>query len=380
MKSRTLACIIAMSVFAALAMPIRLAAQDQEEPPRYSVSNLVANRTGLGAPNIDPNLINAWGLTSCQIENHEGDALFCVADAFAGVATVYTHSGKKIPITINIPAATVPVFGEPVGLPTGIVFNTTRDFVISENGKSGPAVLIFASVEGTISGWNPNVDASNAIKMVDNSTRTIQATYEGLAIGRNSEGRNVLYAADSNFVSGSASTSGIDMFDGSFNSLGRFSDPSTGMPVYNVHNVRGRLFVTFAPFIPMTGGAVDVFDTDGNLLTHFTTNSAAGPLQGPWGVALAPDDFGPFSGALLIGNVCDGRINAYNPRTHKFLGQLTDKNGNVIAIDELWELLFDRSGDEGKSKKLFFTAGPNNYADGLFGKIVPADRDNQAKR
>jgi uncharacterized protein (TIGR03118 family) len=142
----------------------------------------------------------------------------------------------------------------------------------------------------------------------------------------------------------------------------------------------GRLVVTFAPFTAMSGGAVDVFDTDGNLLTQFTTNSAAGPLQGPWGVALAPNDFGPFSGALLIGNVCDGRINAYNPRTHKFLGQLTDKNGNVIAIDELWELLFDRSGDEAKSNKLFFTAGPNNYADGLFGKIVPTDGDNQAKR
>ena len=154
-----------------------------------------------------------------------------------------------------------------------------------------------------------------------------------------------------------------------------FTDLAVGMPVYNVHNLLGLLVVTYAPFAMMTGGAVDVFDTDGHLLTQFTTNSAAGPLQGPWAVALAPFGFGPFSGALLIGNVCDGKINAYNPWTHKFLGQLKDTSGNVIAIDELWELLFARDRDEGGANTLFFTAGPNNYNDGLFGEIVSVDRD-----
>jgi len=105
-------------------------------------------------------------------------------------------------------------------------------------------------------------------------------------------------------------------------------------------------------------------------------NSSGGPLEAPWGVALA-DDFGPFSGAILIGNVDDGHISAFDPRTHQFLGQLTDRNGNVIIIDELWGLVFNRGGDEGERNKLFFAAGPNNYADGLFGKIVSADRDQQ---
>ncbi len=368
-----------MSVFVFLAASALFA---NSAAAQYVQTNLVSDPNySPVAPITDPNLINAWGMTKCRINNLEGDDdgnLLCVADAFAGVATVYTHSGKKIPITINIPAEKMPF--APVGLPTGIVFNTTRDFVISANGKSAPAVLIFASFAGAISGWNPDVDATNAIIMVDNSTRPIQATYEGLAVGRNREGRNVLYAADANFVSGTAATSGIDMFDGKFNSIGRFTDLAVGMPVYNVHNLLGLLVVTYAPFAMMTGGAVDVFDTDGHLLTQFTTNSAAGPLQGPWAVALAPFGFGPFSGALLIGNVCDGKINAYNPWTHRFLGQLKDTSGNVIAIDELWELLFARDGDEGGANTLFFAAGPNNYNDGLFGKIVAVDRDDDAKQ
>jgi uncharacterized protein (TIGR03118 family) len=341
---------------------------------QYVQTNLISdpNYTPV-APVTDPNLINPWGMTKCRLPNVDNnDSLLCVADAFAGVATVYTQSGKKIPITINIPAEALPL--APVGLPTGIVFNTTHDFVISENGKSAPAVLIFAGFAGGISGWNPEVDATNAILMVDNSTRAIQATYEGLAIGRNREGHNVLYAADANFLTGTAATSGIDMFDGKFKSIGRFADPAVGMPVYDVHNLLGLMIVTYAPFAPMTGGAVDVFDGDGNLLTQFTTNDASGPLQGPWGVALAPFGFGRFSGALLIGNVCDGKINAYNPLTHKFLGQLTDTSGNVISIDELWELLFDGGGNVFEANKLYFTAGPNNYADGLFGKIVAAQR------
>jgi uncharacterized protein (TIGR03118 family) len=254
---------------------------------QYVQSNLVADRTGLGAPNIDPPLINPWGLTLCQLENHEGTAAisdshergdFCVADAFAGVVTVYTRSGNKIPVTINIPPATVPL--APVGLPTGIVFNTTHDFVISANGKSGPAVLIFATLDGTISGWNPDVDATNAVIMVDNSTKTpIPASYDGLTIGRDSHGRNVIYAADSGFAP-TFSNDEIDMFGGDFQNLGNFIDlnGTSGMTVYNVQNVKGELFVTFAGFTAGAGGVVDVFDRDGNLLTpaHFAVSAPGG--------------------------------------------------------------------------------------------------------
>lgn len=359
---------------------------------QYIQSNLVANRVGLGATNIDPNLINAWGLTPCQIERHEDDtespnsveradesSLFCVADAFAGVVTVYTRSGVKVPVTITLRPAKLTPF--PVGLPTGIVFNTTHDFVISENGKSGPALLIFASLDGTISGWNPDVDATHSIIMVDNSTKTpFPASYNGLTMARDRCGRNILYAADSGGFSSSSSNNEIDMFDGKFRSLGNFTDlnGTSGMVVYNVQNVEGKLFVTFFSFTPLSGGVVDVFDTEGKLLTpaHFATNSPGGPLEAPWGVALAPDGFGSFSHTILIGNVDDGHISAFDPRSHQFLGQLTDTSGNVISVDGLWGLVFDRGGDEG-SNRLFFAAGPNNYADGLFGKMVPADDQHQ---
>lgn len=353
---------------------------------QYRQRNLVADRTGLGAPTIDPLLLNAWGFTACQLQSEDdaenqqsgdGDddgSLFCVSDAFAGVATVYTQSGGKVPVTVSIPAASVPI--APFGLPTGIVFNRTRDFVISKNGKSAPALLIFATLDGAISGWNPKVDATNAVTIIDNSAETpFPASYTGLAIGKNSQGQNVIYAADSG---GSLTTSNnrIDMFDGNFNSIGNFTDlnGTSGMTVYGIQNVRGKLFVSFATFTFLGGGVVDIFDTDGNLLTpsHFAVSPPAGPLEAPWGFALAPDNFGQFSNTMLIGNVDDGHINAYDPRTAQFLGQLKDTSGNLlIGTDGLWGLNFGHGEDE-DSGKLFFAAGANGYADGLFGVISPA--------
>lgn len=355
---------------------------------QYVQSNLVADRAGLNAPNTDPNLINAWGLTRCRIPGIDEGGLFCVADAFAGVVTVYTHSGKKVPVTINVPPASVPL--APFGVPTGIVFNTTRNFVISENGKSAPAVLLIAGLDGTISGWNPNVDAANAVIIFDFSVskpnRPFPASYTGLTMARNSAGQNVLYAADSG---GSLTTSNneIDMFDGNFQTIGHFTDLNTnlpnnpGMTVYNVQNVSGKIFATFATFTLLGGGVVDIFDTDGNLLTpeHFASNpgnSGAGPLEAPWGVALTPDDFGMFSNAILIGGVDDGHISAFDPHTQKFLAQLKDAKGNLlIGTDGLWALL--SAGDDGDSNQVFFAAGANGYADGLFGVITPANQNNQ---
>jgi uncharacterized protein (TIGR03118 family) len=382
---------------------------------QYAQSNLVADPTGPPAANIDPDLINAWGLTPCRLDRLEGDAkslesfegsdqdsVFCVASAFAGfvtgkgLATVYTRSGQKIPIEVTVPSAPgSPVF--PFGSPAGIVFNTTSDFVISENGKSRPAVLIFATLDGTISGWNPDVDATNAIIMVDYSAanlpdRQFPAGFVGLTMGRDSKGRNVIYAVDGGFNTLETSNNEIDMFDGSFQPIGHFTDLNTnlpnnpGMTVYNAQNVNGKLYVTFATFTLFGGGVVDIFDTDGNLLTpkHLTANpGSSGPLQSPWGVALAPDDFGQFSNAILIGNVDDGHINAFDRHTHQFLGQLADANGNLlIGTNGLWGLLFGRGDrDEDKTNKLFFAAGANGYNDGLFGVISPMndeDRENGA--
>ena len=174
------------------------------------------------------------------------------------------------------------------------------------------------------------------------------------------------------------------MFNGSFQPIGHFTDLNTnlpnnpGMAVYNVQNVNGKIFVTFATFTFFGGGVVDIFDTEGNLLTpeHFASNPGnSGPLQAPWGVALAPDDFGQFSSAILIGGVDDGHISAFDPHTQKFLGQLKDAKGNLlIRTDGLWTLL--SNGDDGDSNEVFFADGPG-YNDGLFGVITPANQDNQ---
>jgi uncharacterized protein (TIGR03118 family) len=352
-------CKLTVTAFLAL-MFVTTAARAQ-----YIQKNLVANRHGYQEGHVDPLLVNGWGLAYLP------GSPFWISDNFTGVSTLYTDKGDKLPLVVTVPPAPSKPFG-PIGSPTGIVANTTSDFVISKGSKSGPALFIFATIDGTISGWNPNVDPTNAIIMVDNSGETpFPAVYTGLAIGRNSSGHNVLYAAD-------ADNNRIDMIGGTWNSIGNFTDSSTFVPsgeaVYGIQNVNGKLYVTFATMIPLQGGAVDVFNTDGVLVTHFAVNSPAGPLQAPWGIALAPADFGKFSNALLIGDVDDGKINAFDPVTHSFLGQLADPAGKTIVIEGatggLWGLAFGGGTQaNGQSNQLFFAAGPNGYFDGLFGMI-----------
>jgi uncharacterized protein (TIGR03118 family) len=246
--------------------------------------------------------------------------------------------------------------------------------VIYANGKSAPARLILDTIDGTISGWNPAVDPTHAILLVDNFAAGHPAIYTGLDIAQNSHGQNVLYAAD-------IINNRVDMLDGGFHPLGSFTDPGvTGFGAWQVEDVNGRLFVTFGTLAPPFGGVVDVFDTDGHLLTpnHFAANApGAGPLVNPWGIVQAPADFGAFSNDLLIGNVeGNGNINAFDPATGAYLGQLRHPDGTPIAIPGLWDLTFGGdSAKDGLSKQLYFDAGPNvpNPAgNGLFGRIIAA--------
>jgi uncharacterized protein (TIGR03118 family) len=338
-------------------------------PSGYQQVDLVGFQDGM-APNTDPNL-NGWGMDFAP------GGPFCVANNATGVATFYNRSGEVLPQVVTIPKAAV----EPPGPhgPTGVVYNPTTDFVISEDGRSAPAEFLFASRDGTISGWNPAVDPNKAILVVDNSTEApARADYTGLVIAQNSHGQNVLYAADFH-------NNKIDMFDGGFHALGSFTDAvvPTQYPVHTawqVEEIKGQLWVTFASHKPGPyGGVVDVFDTDGHLLTphHFAANAPGGPLENPWGIIQAPADFGAFSDDILIGNVeGDGNINAFDPATGAFLGQLRQPDGTPIAIPGLWDLTF--GGDSpanGISKQLYFDAGPNvpNPAgNGLFGRIIAA--------
>lgn len=338
----------------------------------YQQINLVGYQKGM-ARHTDPRL-NGWGMAAAP------NGSYCVANTSTGVATFYDDDGKASPLVLTIPPAPSEPFG-PVGSPTGIAYNSTDQFVISRNGKSAPAIFIFDTLDGTISGWNPDVDRTHAIIMVDNSTETpFPASYTGLALSRNAFGHQVLFAADSGY-SPDQSNSRFDMFDGAFNAAGSFTDPNVateypGNTAFQVEAEDGKLYVTFGGFSPPFGGVVDVFDTEGNLLTpsHFAANApGAGPLVNPWGIVQAPNHFGEFSDTLLIGNVEDGKINAFDPSTGAFLGTLTRPDQQPIVIPGLWDLSFAQDDHNDKSEnQFFFTAGAdfNDFAgNGLFGVI-----------
>jgi uncharacterized protein (TIGR03118 family) len=332
----------------------------------YNQTNLVSD-----LPNVakfqDPNLVNPWGLS------HSSTSPWWVSDNGTGVSTLYNGQGQAFPPASPLVVTIPPPAGSPPGTtsaPTGNVFNGTSGFVVTEGGKSGPSLFIFATEDGTIAGWNPTVDLTHAILAVDNSAS--EAIYKGLAIGSNSSG-TFIYAT--NFHAGI-----IDVFDSNFAPAtlsGSFTDPKIpiGYAPFGIQNISGNLYVTYAlqdankedDVAGPAHGFVDVFDTSGNLIRRLISH---GRLNSPWGLALAPADFGRFSNALLVGNFGNGRINAYNLNTGEFLGQLRDQSNTPITIDGLWALGFGNDAAAGKHNELFFTAGINDEANGLFGKIT----------
>jgi uncharacterized protein (TIGR03118 family) len=325
---RTLAFFASLIVMVGL-IPSSAAAQ-------YAVTNLVSNQKGK-AKHLDKALVNAWGMSFFP------GGPFWISDYGTGASTFYSGKGMKAGQITVTPTV------------TGQVANSTTDFVVSQGGKSGPALFIFDSFEpGTISGWNPSVNPSAAVVAVN-----ANAWYTGLAIGTNN-GANFLFGADN-------LNNKVDIYDGSFKLVGSFTDSKlTGMSAYNVQNINGQLFVTFSAGFG-GAGAVDIFDTKGKLIKRLTKSAH---LKGPWGLAVAPKNFGPASNALLVGNLGDGRISAFNPKTGKFISQLKGTNGKVLSIDGLWALAFGQGGGtNGNPNQLFFTAGPNEYANGLFGVI-----------
>jgi uncharacterized protein (TIGR03118 family) len=328
---------------------------------QYKQINLVGDKPGLAA-RTDPNLKDPWGVATF----HNGGPFF-VANRVTGLITSYSPSGQPLPLQISVPAASNTPPGTP-GSPTGLVANSTPDFVISKNGRSGPALLILDTLDGLICGWNPRVDPTHAVVIHDNSAASpFPASYTALALSRNSEGHPVLYAADSG---GSLTTSNnqIAMYDGEFKLIGTFGDPLAppNMTVFGVQNIGAEIYVTYAAFTLLQGGVVDIFNADGQFLRQFAKTTGAGTLEEPWAVVPAPKNFGPFGGALLIGNLEDGRISAFDPETGQFLGQLEDSRGTPISLGlGLWALTF-------RKDKLFFATGINDG--GLFGFIVPVEK------
>jgi uncharacterized protein (TIGR03118 family) len=327
----------------------------------YLETDLVSDVPGAAA-NLDPNLVNAWGLVAGP------STPWWVADNGTSLSTLYDGNGNPLSLVVKVPSA-----------PTGIVFNGGSSFVISHGGASGPAVFIFSTESGVLRGWNPSVPppatSTMTVKTVDRSH--LGAVYKGLAMASTAAG-TFLYATD--FHNGR-----VDMFDSNFNLVsnpGAFVDPALPphYAPFGIQNLGGVLFVTYAQQNKQRHddvhgpghGFVDMYDSRGNLLGRVASK---GPLNSPWGLAVAPAGFGQFGGDLLIGNFGDGRINAFAPQaggTYQFAGTLARPNGADIVIDGLWALQFGNDGPAGSSNALYFTAGPAEESHGLFGNITVA--------
>jgi uncharacterized protein (TIGR03118 family) len=339
----------------------------------YLRTNLVSDIAGV-ANFTDSNLVNAWGIVNA------GDTgPIWIADNGTGVSTLYTGEGiafpANSPLVVTIPTPPNSRAGA-VASPTGTVFNATSSFVVSAGGKSGASRFIFATEDGTISGWNPAVDPTNAILAVNNSgpgasaDRThLGSVYKGLAIGNNGSA-DFIYAT--NFRNGV-----VEMYNAQFQLVKSFTDAGipSGFAPFGIRNINNKLFVTYAKQNPEKhddvagpgNGFIDIFDLNGNLLSQFASH---GTLNSPWGLALAPSSFGEFSNALLVGNFGDGRINAFNLGSGQFLGQLQDTFGNPMRINGLWGLNFGNGAHEAPTTTLFFTAGIGDEGHGLFGAIA----------
>ncbi|MGH8138147.1 MAG: TIGR03118 family protein [Steroidobacteraceae bacterium] len=334
----------------------------------YKQINLVSDGAA-SAVTPDSQLKNPWGIATLP------GAPFWIADNGTGVSTLYDGHGNIVPLTVKIPAPK----GVPDGskaTPTGIVWNPNGQLFLVKPQLA--ALFIFATEDGTISAWNPNVDLHNAILEADESQIGAGAVYKGLALATNSTGV-FLYAT--NFRTGT-----VDVFDSSFKPAklsGSFSDRTIpeGYAPFGIALIDGNLFVTYAKqdaqrHDDMKGpgrGFVNVFDTDGKLVTRFASR---GTLNSPWGIARAPLNFGPFSTRVLIGNFGDGRISGFTSGGD-FRGQLRGTNGHAIRIDGLWSIVFSTQA-AADPNKLYFTAGLNDEADGLFGSlevIAAPDRD-----
>ena len=311
----------------------------------FEVSNLVSDISG-NAPNIDPNLVNPWGLTFDKYNN------LIVADNGVGLATSYTPQGVVRMFMFQLDTN-----------PTGIERNRfDNDFYFTYNTQTFRAEYIAVTEGGEIYAYNRDADPSAAISVVNNSG---SAVYKGLALGE-FEGNARLFAA--NFFSGQ-----VDVYDGSFTYLFSFTDPqfpintfpNSDYAPFNCRVIDGNLYVTYAlresagtdDVQGLGNGYVDIFTQDGVLVSRLVSQGA---LNSPWGLAKAPCDFCGFDRALLVGNFGNGVINAYHLTNGTFLGPLTNENGSIISIDGLWSLKFSFR----EHSKLYFTAGTNDEDDG----------------
>jgi uncharacterized protein (TIGR03118 family) len=334
----------------------------QTASPAYVQHNLVSDIPNL-ADFTDPGLVNPWGIA------FSATGPFWLTDTATGLSTVYAGNGAiNNAIRVTVPAAAGP---NATGRPTGILFSSTG-FALAP-GKN--ASFIFCSLDGTISGWNSTVDPAHSVIMIDNSASG--ARYEGCGMAATDSGPQI-YAP--NFNSGN-----IDVYDANWAPVtlpaGAFTDSQVpqGFGPYNVQNLNGKLYVTYAMQdankrngVPGAGaGHVAVFDTSGKLLSHLISG---GPLNAPWGLVIAGPNFGAYSNDLLVGNFGNGIINAFDPTSGAFLGPILNARGTPFVNIGLWALIMGNGGNGGDANALYFAAGISGptgavQSHGLFGSI-----------
>ncbi len=381
-------CLLKWTKFSALALAVLLA-PSLTSAQHYTQKNLISNIPGMAA-HTDPNLKNPWGLTRSP-----GGSPWWIANNNSGTSTLEDGSGNPINIfveangsTSNFVVVPPPGFAAPgtQSAPTGIVFNgSPTDFLLNKGKPAGkPAIFLFATEDGTISGWNPAVNllpggnppSPNVVLEVDNSDKGSNngAVYKGMTSGE-INGKRFLYVT--NFRAAR-----VEVYDTNFRRvhLGEDAFDDDTIPrdfaPFNIQNIGGSLFVTYAKQdalrhddVPGDGlGFVDIFSTTGKFegrLEHGDWFNA------PWGVVWTPRDFGEFSNVILVGNFGSGWIAAFNGFTKKFIGFVRNPDNSLVFIDGLWSLTFGNNGNAGSSTTLFFSAGINGEQDGLFGTLTP---------
>jgi uncharacterized protein (TIGR03118 family) len=361
---------VAASGLVAAAAPA-LAAPPAQSPDVFTKVKLISNLTTQHASLTDPNLKNAWGITAGP------NTPLWVSDNNSGKATVYSGgiNGSKVMLQLTVPV--------PGGNPTGQVFNSFKGFPVGGAGGS-PAIFIADSDSigstqspGQIEAWD-----GGATFVVEDSptggpggTTPKGAVFKGLAIASTTAGPE-LFATD-------VANGRVDIFNSKFapvSAPGEFTDPHlpAGYAPFGIQALGGKIYVSYGKqnaqktdVVPGAGlGVVDVYSVNGTLLHHLVSNGPASPLNEPWGLAIAPAGFGPFAGDLLVGNLGNGWINAFNTLTGKFQGVLDNSRGYPITINGLWGLRVGNSLFGGPSS-LVFSAGPSNYNNGSVGVIKP---------
>ena len=359
----------------AVAAAVTLGAPSVDAAPAnsFSQTNLVANAAPAGARLVDPNLTNAWGLAAGP-----GGPVW-VSDNNSGDVSVYSGGVGAGAVTLDLTVAV------PGGNPTGQVVNPTHSFPVG--GPTGnPASFIVDSDSigatqspGEIAAWDGGTDfvVEDSPTGGPGGTTPSGAVFKGLALSAAPAAGPELFATD-------VANARVDVFSASFGPVrapGEFTDPAipTGYAPFGIQALGGKIYVTYAKqnkartnVVPGAGlGYVDVYSPDGVLLRHLVAGGSTSPLNEPWGLAIAPKGFGPFAGDLLVGNLGDGRINAFDPATGAYRGDLLRPSGKPVAIGGLWGLEVGTTAFGGPSS-VVFSAGPGAYGDGLVGIVTPS--------